>query len=180
MLILNSRIKELIDHKDGDQNLSRRQARRFALQVLFCNEFLNENIDTVTERLAETLSNEVDDFSVEIIRKTSERAQKLDKLIIEGLLDRNIERLMLLEKVLLRMSLCELTCFPDIPVEVTLNEAVDLSKEFISYKSARFVNGILDTLFKKLEKENKLNKSLIARLPSRKSKILRSIKDVKL
>jgi len=60
--------------------------------------------------------------------------------------------------------------FPDIPVEVTLNEAVDLSKEFTSIKSSRFVNGVLDTLVKMLEKENKLNKSLIARLPSPKIK----------
>ncbi len=180
MFILGADIKEIIDHKDGDHILSRRQARRFALQVLFCQEFLDENIGEVTQRIADTLENEVDDFSRDLIFKTTQQKDKLDQLIIEALVDRNLERLPLLEKVLIRMSLCELINFRDIPIEVTLNEAVDLSKEFISVKSGRFVNGILDAMVKKLENEKKLNKSLLARLPSRKAKIQRTIKDVKL
>lgn len=180
MFILSAEIKEIIDHKDGDQNLSRRQARRFALQVLFCHEFLEDDVAEVTRRVADTLENEVDEFSRDIIDNTIRQKEKLDLLIIEGLVDRNLERLPLLEKVLLRMSLCELISFPDIPIEVTLNEAVDLSKEFISVKSGRFVNGLLDTLVKKLDNEKKLNKSLLARLPSRKAKIQRAAKDVKL
>ena len=161
---------EPFDHKDGDQILSRRQARRFALQVLFCNEFLREDVREVTHRVADTLSHELDGFSDEIIYKTYRKRHQLDVIIISGLVDRNIKRVPLLEKVLIRMALCELMQFPDIPIEVTLNEAVDLSKEFTSIKSSRFVNGILDTLVKMLEKENKLKKSLIARLPPAKMK----------
>ena len=50
------------DHKDGDQVLSRRQSRRFALQVLFCNDFLKEDIDKLTIRVAESLEYDIDDF----------------------------------------------------------------------------------------------------------------------
>ena len=170
MFNMDKEFNKPFDHKDGDQILSRRQARRFALQVLFCNEFLREDIREVAHRIADTLSHEIDDFSEEIIDKTHRKRHHLDGIIISGLVDRNIDRVPLLEKVLIRMALCELLQFPDIPIEVTLNEAVDLSKEFTSIKSSRFVNGILDTLVKMLEKDNKLNKSLIARLPSPKIK----------
>jgi len=162
--------RNIIDHKDGDQNLSRRQARRFALQVLFSNEFLKEDIQEVTKRIADTLENEIIEFSNNIIEKTFSQQDYLDDIITDGLVDRNLDRVPLLEKVLIRMALCELLCFPDIPVEVTLNEAVDLSKEFTSLKSSRFINGILDTLVKMLEKDHKIKKDLLARLPASKVK----------
>ncbi len=168
------------DHKDGDQFLSRRQARRFALQVLFSNEFLDENVKEVAARIAETLHNDVDEFSLAIIQKTSTGKNELDQLIIEGLTDKNIERVSTLEKILIRMALCELLEFPEIPIEVTLNEAVDLSKEFISLKSSRFINGVLDSLVKKLEQQNKIYKNLAARLPAQNPKKRKSPKDVEL
>jgi len=179
MLIIYSQLKKF-DHKDGDQGLSRRQSRRFALQVLFCNEFLKEDIDEITQRVAKTLQNKVDRFSKEIITRTSEQSEELDKLIVQSLVDRNMERLAILERVLLRMSLCELLYFPDIPIEVTLNEAIDLGKEFISLKSSRFVNGLLDALVKKLDKDKKINKTLLARLPSRFKKGEKQNKEVNL
>ncbi|OGB69854.1 MAG: transcription antitermination factor NusB [Caldithrix sp. RBG_13_44_9] len=169
-----------VDHKDGDQILSRRQSRRFALQVLYSNEFLREDIGEVAGRIAQTLHNEIDEFSREIMTRTSQQAEVLDQMILEGLVDRNINRLAILERVLIRMSLCELLYFPDIPIEVTLNEAVDLSKEFISLKSSRFVNGLLDTLVKKLDKEQKVKKTLLARLPSGMKKDERQSKEIKL
>ena len=168
------------DHKDGDQLLSRRQSRRFALQVLFCNEFLNEDLNQLSVRVAETLNNNIDEFSKMLIDITSRSSDELDLIILEGLIDKNINRVPLLEKMIIRIALCELLFFPDIPIEVTLNEAVDLSKEFVSLKSSRFVNGILDTLVKLLEKDKKINKSLLARLPSRNRNLKKKVKDIKL
>jgi N utilization substance protein B len=179
MFIMYSILDE-VDHKDGDQALSRRQSRRFALQVLYCNEFLKEDIVEVAGRVARTLHNEIDDFSRDIITRTANQAEELDELILQGLVDRNIKRLPILERVLIRMALCELLNFPDIPIEVTLNEAVDISKEFISLKSSRFVNGLLDTLVKKLDKEKKVKKTLLARLPLAVKKSERQNKEIKL
>jgi len=168
------------DHKDGDQILSRRQSRRFALQVLFCNEFLNEDLNQLSVRVADTLNSDIDEFSKMLIDITSRSSDELDLIILEGLIDKNINRVPLLEKMIIRIALCELLFFPDIPIEVTLNEAVDLSKEFVSLKSSRFVNGILDTLVKLLEKDKKINKSLLARLPSRNRNLKKKVKDIKL
>jgi transcription antitermination protein NusB len=153
-----------IEHKHRDAMLSRRQARRFALQVLFANEFLQENILDVLERVAATLNNDTDDFTRKLVVKTSEHAAELDDLIVSNLADQNFERVALLDRILIRLALCELLFFQDIPVEVTINEALELSKEFISYKSSRFINGILDTLFRELQKDKKLGKDLFADL----------------
>jgi N utilization substance protein B len=156
-----------IDHKDRDQMLSRRQARRFALQVLFSYEFLQEDIDDITSRISDMLSHEVDHFSLEIIRKTHDHLEELDKHILNSLKDRDINRVPVLDKVLIRQAVCELLYFPDIPIEVTINEAVELSKEFISLRSSRFTNGILDAIYKKLEQDHQIKKSLLARIPAR-------------
>lgn len=168
------------DHKDGDQILTRRQARRFALQVLFSIEFLHENVDVVTARIAKTLQSDVDDFSVELIQKTYDSREEMDQIIVDALTDRNIERVSLLERIVIRMAVCELLDFGDIPVEVTLNEAVELSKEFVSLKSSRFVNGVLDTLVRKLEDQHKIHKKLLAKLPAPGPRRGKPTKDVNL
>ncbi len=170
MLKMNLEKKE-IDHKDRDQMLSRRKARRFALQVLFCNDFLGEDINSVIPRIAETLNQEVDEFSLKLINTTTKHIEKLDLLILNGLTDKDIKRVPKLDKALLRLALCEILYFSDIPIEVTLNEAIELSKEFISIKSSRFINGILDTIYKNLDKEKKINKDVTTYLPSLNSKI---------
>ena len=71
---------------------------------------------------------------------------------------------------MIRMALCEIVYFPDIPVEVTINEALEISKDFSNLKSRRFVNGILDSIYKELKAENKLVKNIAASLPLKRKK----------
>ncbi|MFZ0389937.1 MAG: transcription antitermination factor NusB [Calditrichia bacterium] len=144
--------------------LSRRQARRFALQVLFSNEFLHEDVLSVARRVALTVEFEMNDFCRDLITRTSDNKDELDKLILANLKDKDIERVALLDKVLIRLATCELLFFPDIPAEVTINEALELSKEFISNRSSRFINGIIDAIYKELKSNDQLKKSLLARL----------------
>ena len=68
------------------------------------------------------------------------------------------ERVAVVDMILLKMALCELTGFPTIPTKVTLNEFVEISKLYSTDKSKDFINGILDRLLKKLHKEGKINK----------------------
>jgi N utilization substance protein B len=57
------------------------------------------------------------------------------------------------------MAICEFLKFPSIPVKVTLNEYLELAKEYSTPKSSIFINGILDNLVKELEINKKLNKT---------------------
>ena len=60
--------------------------------------------------------------------------------------------------VLMRMGLCELVYFDTIPTKVTINEYIDLAKEYSTAQSGQFVNGILDNIHKELVAEGKIQK----------------------
>ncbi|MEJ2636789.1 MAG: transcription antitermination factor NusB [Calditrichia bacterium] len=165
--------------KDKEIMLSRRQARRFALQVLYCNEFLQEDITSVANRIATSLEHNVDDFARKLILKTYQNYDELDLLILNNLKDRDMERIALLEKVLLRLALSELLYFPDIPIEVTMNEALDLTKEFISNRSSGFINGVLDAVLKDLENKNQIRKDLATRIRPRAKNKAKDFKGIK-
>lgn len=70
-----------------------------------------------------------------------------------------VDRLPLTDRVILHMALAEMLAFPNIPVKVTINEYIELAKEYSTPKSRQFVNGILDVLSKELVRTGKIRKS---------------------
>jgi N utilization substance protein B len=156
--------KEREEKRILENMLSRRQSRRLAIQILFCNEFLQEDISIVANRISSTLKQELSPFCKDLIFKTFQNKEELEKLILNNLRGWDLERVALLDRILIMLALSELLYFNDIPIEVTINEALELSKEFINYKSSRFINGILDGILKKLQKQNKIHKDVITRI----------------
>jgi len=67
-------------------------------------------------------------------------------------------RIALIDRLILRLALCELLHFDEIPPKVTINEAIDLAKKYSTSQSGRFVNGILDSLYQKYKSENRIKK----------------------
>jgi len=63
-----------------------------------------------------------------------------------------------LDTIVLKMAICEFLKFPSIPVKVTINEYLEIAKEYSTPKSSIFINGILDNLVKDFSAKNKLNK----------------------
>ncbi len=131
--------------------ITRRQARRLAMQILFANEFLKEDYREVAARVLKSLGAEADDFTMELVRLATEQEEQLNRLIAENLRNWDLQRVAVFDRVLLRMALAEMLNFPDIPPEVTINEAIEICKEFCNTKSRRFINGILDAIFKKMQ-----------------------------
>ena len=70
------------------------------------------------------------------------------------------DRLFVTDLVLIAMGLAEAESFPEIPVRVTLNEYVEISKYYSTPKSRSFVNGLLDTLIKRLAAEGRVDKNI--------------------
>ena len=68
------------------------------------------------------------------------------------------DRLASLDGVLLQMALCEFQKFPSIPVKVTINEYLEIAKEYSTPKSSVFINGILDKIVKEYKENNVHNK----------------------
>ncbi len=100
----------------------------------------------------------VTDFGRRLIDITMEQAPELEKLIEPTLKNWDMERLAILDVILIKMALVEFLYFPTIPTKVTLDEYVDVSKEYSTPKSKDFVNGILDKLMKSLLEEGKIKK----------------------
>ncbi|HJW30559.1 MAG TPA: transcription antitermination factor NusB, partial [Saprospiraceae bacterium] len=100
----------------------------------------------------------VEDFGLRLIQITMEQAPALEELIEPTLKNWDMERLAVLDVILIKMALVEFLYFPTIPTKVTLDEYVDISKEYSTPKSKDFVNGILDRLMKSLSEEGKIKK----------------------
>ena len=69
------------------------------------------------------------------------------------------DRVALIDLLLLRMGVCELSYFPTIPTKVTINEYIDIAKQYSTPQSGQFVNGVLDNILKDLVKADKINKT---------------------
>ena len=100
----------------------------------------------------------VSSFGRRLIAVTMEQADELEKLIEPTLKNWDMERLAVLDVIIIKMALVEFLFFPTIPTKVTLDEYVDISKEYSTPKSKDFVNGILDKLMKTLSEEGKIRK----------------------
>ena len=133
---------------------SRRNARCLALQILFANEFLKEDIDAVAKRVAECLEVELPEFTIDLVRKAAEHESEINEIIQKHLKNWGYQRVAIFDRVLIRLAISEMLFHPDIPVEVSINEALELTKDFSTNKSKRFVNGILDSVYRELKKSH--------------------------
>ncbi len=97
-------------------------------------------------------------FAINLFKKTMLNQSKLSEEISSKTKNWDTERIANLDMVLLKMAICELTNFPSIPTKVTINEYLEIAKEYSTPKSSIFINGILDKLLKEYEEEGKLNK----------------------
>ena len=98
------------------------------------------------------------DFASNLLYKYYDHEEELVQIIEPKLKNWDLERIATLDTVLLKMAICELKYFPNIPVKVTINEYIDLAKDYSSDKSKSFINGMLDKIMKDLKQNNELKK----------------------
>lgn len=98
-------------------------------------------------------------FMETLYKKSLENDAEYERLLADQLTNWDVERVALTDKIILKLALCELLNFPNIPVKVTINEYIDLAKTYSTPKSGKFVNGILDSLSEKLKTSGQLRKS---------------------
>lgn len=99
------------------------------------------------------------EFLRTLFRKSIEEDAQLMKIMIPKLNNWDVERVALIDKLLIRMGVIELINFPSIPVKVTINEIIEIAKNYSSEKSGTFINGILDNISKDLVKDGTIKKS---------------------
>ena len=106
----------------------------------------------------EMISEEKWNFAKTLLETVREKAEHLESLIIPNLKNWDPERLALLDMILMKMGVAEFLYFETIPPKVTINEYIDLAKEYSTPQSGQFVNGILDNIHKELVQEGKMHK----------------------
>lgn len=97
-------------------------------------------------------------YAMQLLSRTFLKNDALEKEIDGKTPNWDKDRIAGIDSILLKMAICELLHFPSIPERVTINEYLEIAKEYSTPKSSIFINGILDKLTKEYKSEGKLNK----------------------
>ena len=131
------------------------------LQAMIAKTFKNFNSENpVQNKLADLTPNwdEDSEFIIDLLKHTIRYGQEYQELISKKTKNWEADRIALVDTLLMRMAISELVNFPTIPVKVTINEYIELSKAFSTNKSNTFINGILDKILADLSQDGRIQK----------------------
>ena len=101
------------------------------------------------------------DFARKLLRSVLTNGEKYRTLIDENTKNWEIDRIAYMDILIMQVALAELMDFPTIPINVTLNEYIEIAKNYSTERSGTFINGVLDNIVGILKKENKLIKVMV-------------------
>lgn len=137
----------------------RRRARETALQILYQWEIGKADVERAAQTVlgpqwpdAQPPAEEVRAFAEGLAIETVRRLDAIDALIAETAERWRPERMAVVDRLILRMAVCELTRDDQTPPAVVINEALELGRTFSTEESVKFINGMLDGVRKKLAK----------------------------
>ena len=99
------------------------------------------------------------EFAKKLFRKTILNHDDYNKLIKKNSQNWEFDRIALMDILIMQMALAEILEFPSIPIKVSLNEYIDIAKDYSTANSNTFINGILDNIVKELKSEYKIIKT---------------------
>ena len=140
---------------------NRRAAREAALKSIYAVEVGGNSTQDVTKLIIKhTLKDDTDSikFAEKLLLSTVDQKLELDEIIQKHINNWEINRLAMMDKLVLRMAISEFLNFDDVPTKVSINEAIELAKSYSTRKSGNFVNGILDAILTDFKNEGKINK----------------------
>ena len=126
------------------------------MTIILMNNFLQK---PASFNFEEMVGAEKMKFAVDLLEAVIDKDNFCLELIKPKLINWDSERIALLDMILIKMGVCELLYFETIPTKVTINEYIDLAKEYSTEQSGHFVNGILDNIHKELLAQNKIHKT---------------------
>ncbi len=130
--------------------MTRRQAREEAFILIFEKEFNNNDVDEILAAAAEARDLAPDEYVNAVFSGVSGSIAELDGIISSNAIGWKIGRISKTSLCILRLAIYEMKYMSDIPVSVSINEAVELCKKYATENDASFVNGILSSVAKTL------------------------------
>lgn len=137
------------------------QLDKEVLQAMVAKTFKNfQSLDPLENELANLTPNWVEDeeFISKLFAITVRRGEEYQAYVTAKTKNWDAERIALMDTLIMRLAIAELVNFPSIPVKVTINEYIEISKVFSTPKSNTFINGILDKVLTDLRSEGRINK----------------------
>lgn len=140
---------------------NRRRARELALCACYALELSGNNIEQTIKDIIidrDDVSKNAQDFAISLVRLAHSNYVEIDKFIRTKALNWDFKRIAIIDKLILRLAICEFLHFDDIPPKVSIDEAIEVSKKFSTEKSGKFINGILDSVLIDLRKKGMIKK----------------------
>src|SRR5271165_661143 len=134
----------------------RRKSRELALQMLFQLEMGRQEREQVQQTFwgeRKDLDEKVRGFSDDLFRIACERRDEIDQLIEHSAEHWRMERMAAVDRNLLRTSVAEFLGFPKTPKAVVINEALEIARRYSTPESVHFINGVLDSVARELQKK---------------------------
>ncbi|RBW70608.1 transcription antitermination factor NusB [Bacillus taeanensis] len=128
--------------------MKRRIAREKAVQSLFQIDMSSTDRDEAIENVLE--GEERDSFLVQLVYGTTDHLEEIDNILKDHLEKWTLNRVANVDRAILRLAVHEMMFEKDIPVNVSMNEAIELAKVFSGEESSRFINGVLSKIIKKM------------------------------
>lgn len=134
---------------------TRRKSRELALQMLFQADMGKQSPEQVRKTFwgeRKDLEEGVRGFADDIFRVATDRSDEIDKLIETHAENWRMERMAAVDRNVMRAAVAEFVGFPKTPAPVIINEALEIARKFSSPESVNFINGVLDSVAKDLQK----------------------------
>lgn len=142
-----------------NKKFNRRLLREKCLQALYAYELNGENLTALIEGILSDVESDADrEFGRLLINRVLANTAELDDKIKLRVNNWEMDRIALIDKLLLRIGIAEILYFPDIPPKVSINEVIEIAKDYSTSNSGKFINGILDAILSELKQSGKLNK----------------------
>ena len=97
-------------------------------------------------------------FAKDLFKLTIKNDHSYEKIIIEKAKNWDLDRIAIMDQIMIKMAFCEILNMSELPVKVSLNEYIEISKYYSTNKSKMFINGLIDSAIKDFKKENMINK----------------------
>lgn len=128
--------------------MKRKDARENAFLMIFEKSFREEPMQELVDTAVECRALELNEYAKRLLLSVDENSAEIDEKIEKYLSKWKLSRLSHVAVSVLRLASCELLYFPDIPVKVTINEAVELAKKYATEDDASYINGVLGSFVK--------------------------------
>lgn len=142
--------------------INRRQVRETVLKAIYALQLGRDSTqhvaDTIIKKAEFAKEKDLRRFAEKLFFNTVEHEEELDEIISKHIKNWDIQRLALIDRLVLKMALCEFIYFEEIPTKVSINEAIEIAKRYSTAKSGRFINGILDAALTDLNESGRINK----------------------